>query len=41
MVSHYPDKFGGRKYFGSEDMFLEFEEQDCTCSLKSVLTVFL
>ena len=41
MVSHCPDKFGGGRYFGSEDMFLVVEVQDFTCSLKSVLTVFL
>ena len=41
MVSNYPANFGARRYFGSDDMFSEVEEQYSTFSFKSVLTVYI
>ena len=36
-----PCQVGGRKHFGSEDMFSVVKEKDSTCSLNSVIVIFL
>ena len=41
MVSNHPAKFGGDKNCVVRDLFLVVEERYFTCSLTSVITIFL
>ena len=41
VLSRHPAKCGGRWHCGSSDIFLVAKEKHCTCSLKSVITIYL